>query len=165
MKRVVLFIVFLLFFSHSYADGISNEYGKFIVDKTAIDYAVSFILNPANEKFPKIKKIMMIDYDNDGEGDVSVLLYRTGGKEVFFRTEENYKRYVLKNASADVCEDAWSPKIVYRENRHTWKCSKMNFLAKFFMWREIDSGLLDAKAGDFNALAKRIIKNVEKIKK
>lgn len=165
MKHLRLFAAFLLFFGHSCLAGTSNEYGKFVVTDIGGDYTVAFVLDSANKKFPHIKKIAMIDYGNDGEGDVSVLLYKSGNKEVFFRTENDYRRYVLKNASVDVCEDDWSPKIVYYEERHAWACANMNFILKFFMWREIDRGLAEAKAGDWVALAERIMENVGKFKK
>jgi hypothetical protein len=166
MKHFSFFAaVFFLFFSIPCIGGILNEYGKFVVTDTGSDYAVTFVLDSANKKFPKIKKVTMVDYGNDGEGDLLVLLYKSGNKEVFFRTEDAYRRYVLKNISAKICEDGWSPKIIYHEDRHAWACSKLNFLAKFFMWREIDSGFVEAKAGDWDTFAERIMENVKKIKK
>jgi len=162
--RHAIFIA-LFFGCVAHAGGISNEYGKFLAVENGGDYSVTFILNSENKKFAKIQKVEMIDRGNDGEGDISVLSYKSGNKEVFFRTEDDYKRYVLSDASRDVCENDWSPKIVYRKDRRAWACSKINFLVKFFMWREIDSGLVDAKEGDWDALAARIIENVGKIKK
>lgn len=107
----------------------------------------------------------MTDSDNDGEGNVSVVLYRNGDKEVFFRGEGDYVQYAAKDASANVCEGDWSPKIVYFKDRRAWVCSKINFFVKFFMWREIDAGLADAKNGDWVALAERMAENIKKITK
>lgn len=163
---LVLFFLFSSFaFRIAYAEGATNEYGKFVVTKTKGDYIVAFVLNPDNKKFAKIQRVDMVDRGNDKEGDILVLLYKNGNKEVFFRTEEDYWRYVSPDASRDVCEDDWSPKIVYHENRHLWACAKMNFFVKFFMWREIDSGLAEAKNGEWEALASRIRENVAKFTK
>lgn len=169
MKSRMFFVLFLLFFSFascvSYADGMSNEYGKFVVTNAKDEYVVAFVLNSTNKKFAKIQRVEMIDRGNDGEGDTSVLWYKSGNQEVYFRTEEDYKRYVRTDVSRDVCEDGWSPKIVYREKNHAWSCAKMNFIMKFFMWREIDAGLAEAKEGDWDALSVRIRGNVEKFAK
>lgn len=166
MRSRMFFVLFLLFFSFvshvSYAGGMSNEYGKFVVTKTKGDYTVAFVLNPMNKKFAKVQRVEMVDRGDDGEGDISVLLYKSGDKEVFFRTEDEYKRYVSNDASMDVCEGEWSPKIVYHENRRAWACSKMNFIVKFFMWREIDNGLADAKEEDWGALSERIKESIGK---
>lgn len=167
MKYSAFFAAFLFFFvAHvSCADEKTNEYGSFTVTDTGGDYTVAFVLDSANKKFKKFQEVMMTDYGNDGEGDVSVLLYRNGNKEVYLRKEESYRRYTLEEKPGDVCDGGWSPKILYRENLHAWECSKINFFMKFLMWREIDDGFADAKAESWSALAARIMKNVERFVK
>lgn len=163
MKQIIM--AFLFFYSSTipelYALGTENNYGKFVETKNRDNHIVSFIVNPTNEKFKKVREVAMFDYGNDGEGDISIVLYKKGDKEVFFRNHRNYRQYVSSEPSADVCGDDWSPKIIYRHN--AWECSKMNFFMRIYMWRQIDKGLADAKREDWNTLAERILRNIKKI--
>jgi hypothetical protein len=164
-QRIIVFLLLFCFtspvFRTSFASVTENDYGKFVETKNQDEHIISFILNPTNEKFKKVQEVAMFDYSNDEEGDISIVLYKKGEKEVFFRNRRNYWRYVSDEPSADVCGGDWSPKIVYRHN--AWECSEMNFFMRIYMWRQIDNGLADAKREDWGALAERILENIKKI--
>jgi hypothetical protein len=126
---------------------------------------VSFVLDSNDDDFRKIEKVSMVDYGDDKEGDVSVLLYRNGNKEIFFRSEKSFQQYSLLNNLSIICGDRWVPRINYRKDKNSWGCSEMNIVARFFMWMEIDGGLVEAKQQEWSALSERVIESVKSFSK
>lgn len=162
MKYVVFFVVLLsLSFGSVYvrAESLFNGFGSFAVDQTSNRYLVTFELYNLENNFKKVLAVSMEDHLDDAEGDVTSVLYRNGNKEIFLRSEDSYTRFVKATPVADVC-DVWSPKIKFRIKTHSWKCSNLNFIAKFLMWYQIDYGLKEAKEGRWTALSIRIKKSV-----
>lgn len=165
MKRSIAAALFFytLWVSELYA-GIENSYGKFVPVKNKDTYTVAFVLNPENKKFHKIEEVIMFDYGNDEEGDISEVLHRDGSKEIFFRNSRNYWRFVFRDKSTlHVCGNTWSPKIVYRQKTGKWECSAMNAFSKKYMWWQIDQGLQEAKRERWDALAERLLTNIKRI--
>lgn len=166
MKNSVFVALFLFGFAPLVACALDteNEYGKFVELKIKDTYTVTFVLDPMNKKFRNIQEVSMVDHGDDEKGDVSTVLYRNGNKEVFFRNQPNYWRYVMRDASTmHVCGNEWSPKIINVSGE--WKCSKLNPIDKYLIWWQIDEGLAAAKVGDFGALTERILENVKRISK
>ncbi len=163
MKYVLFFL--LLLWGLARADGISNEYGKFAVSKKSNDYSVSFVINGTNKRFVKIEKVAMIDYGNDGRGDIVVISHRNGDREILFRDEAGFNHYLAENRLIRVCENGWSDKMQYKKNFTYFKCKDINFVIKWFLWGAIDGGLEDAKNEDWNTLSARLMKYIEKLQK
>ncbi|MBI2121027.1 MAG: hypothetical protein HYT94_05385 [Parcubacteria group bacterium] len=157
---------FLVFWLKANALGLSHEYGTFIPIHDGNNYALKFIVDPGAGKFAKFQEVSMTDYGNDGKGDMVILLYRNGSKEVFFRDEYEFRRYVAgESVSKSVCGGDWSSTIKYLAHINEWHCAKINFLYEFVLWWGIDRGLVEAKNGDWQSLSERILQGAEKLKK
>jgi hypothetical protein len=168
--RIILFLLLLNNLSlEAYASEFENNYGKFIETKAQHDYIVTFILNPTNEEFKKIRAVSMVNYGDDENGDVSIVSYKRGDEEIFFRNWSVYRRYVSHNTAADVCEESVWPwwvlpkKIVYQKNK--WECLNAGIALNQAMWPQIDDGFSEAKKNEWSALTERILENVKRIAK
>ena len=161
MKNILFFVLCLLILipKSMCAEGISNGYGTFFVIEETDDYEVMFVLYDIENEFSKVQAVSMMDCLDNGEGDVTVLVYRNGDKQVFLRSEEAYQYFVSHESKADVC-DGWSPRIKYRTETKSWRCSQLNFFVRYFMWYQIDNGLENAKKQEWVDLSTRIKKSV-----
>jgi hypothetical protein len=89
------------------------------------------------------------------------LYYQSGKREVLFRTEGAYEKYILAEVGGTVCAQGdWSRRIVFRVPNGVWTCPRLSpitaLMHTYMLWPEIDRALQEARQHKWREFIERI---------